>query len=342
MQGNDLIGIRYEQLWSEAPLPLTNPEDAFRVIAGDFVTTEDGTGIVHTAPTFGADDAKVAKEASPEVPPLLIKDENGNSVPLVDLQGRFRKEVGRLGGQFVKNEYYPEGEAPERSTDVDIAIQLKEENKAFKVEKYVHSYPNCWRTDKPILYYPLDSWFIKVTEVKDQMTSLNNEINWKPKATGEKRFGKLAGKCQRLEPLTFSLLGIPLPVWRTEDGKETRVIGSIEELKIAVHESVAKGFMKVNPLDGFVPNDFSDANYDQIDLHKHSVDNIILCSENGKPMNREADLIDVWFDSGSMPYAQWHYPFENNDLIDQAKCFLQTILLKEWIKPVDGFTPSTL
>jgi len=321
LKGNDLIGIRYEQLWSEAPLPLTNPEDAFRVIAGDFVTTEDGTGIVHTAPTFGADDAKVAKEASPEVPPLLIKDENGNSVPLVDLQGRFRKEVGRLGGQFVKNEYYPEGEAPERSTDVDIAIQLKEENKAFKVEKYVHSYPNCWRTDKPILYYPLDSWFIKVTEVKDQMTSLNNEINWKPKATGEKRFGNWLANANDWNLSRSRFWGIPLPVWRTEDGKETRVIGSIEELKTAVHESVAKGFMKVNPLDGFVPNDFSDANYDQIDLHKHSVDDIILCSENGKPMNREADLIDVWFDSGSMPYAQWHYPFENNDLIDQAKCF---------------------
>ena len=321
LKGNDLIGIRYEQLWSEAPLPLTNPENAFRVIAGDFVTTEDGTGIVHTAPTFGADDAKVAKEACPQVPPLLIRDENGNSVPLVDLQGRFRKEVGRLGGQFVKNEYYPEGEAPERSTDVDIAIQLKEENKAFKVEKYVHSYPNCWRTDKPILYYPLDSWFIKVTEVRDQMASLNNEINWKPKATGEKRFGNWLANANDWNLSRSRFWGIPLPIWRTEDGKETRVIGSIEELKTAVQESVAKGFMKVNPLDGFVPNDFSDANYDQIDLHKHSVDDIILCSENGKPMNREADLIDVWFDSGSMPYAQWHYPFENNDLIDQAKCF---------------------
>ena len=321
LKGNDLIGIRYEQLWSEAPLPLTNPENAFRVIAGDFVTTEDGTGIVHTAPTFGADDAKVAKEACPQVPPLLIRDENGNSVPLVDLQGRFRKEVGRLGGQFVKNEYYPEGEAPERSTDVDIAIQLKEENKAFKVEKYVHSYPNCWRTDKPILYYPLDSWFIKVTEVRDQMASLNNEINWKPKATGEKRFGNWLANANDWNLSRSRFWGIPLPIWRTEDGKETRVIGSIEELKAAVQESVAIGFMKVNPLDGFVPNDFSDPNYDQIDLHKHSVDDIILCSENGKPMNREADLIDVWFDSGSMPYAQWHYPFENNDLIDQAKCF---------------------
>jgi len=191
---------------------LTHPENAFRVISGDFVTTEEGTGIVHTAPTFGADDAKVAKEARPEVPPLLVKDEQGNLVPLVDLQGRFRKEVGRLGGQFVKNEYYPEGELPERSTDVDIAIQLKEENKAFKVEKYVHSYPNCWRTDKPILYYPLDSWFIKVTECKDQMTSLNNEINWKPKATGEGRFGNWLANANDWNLSRSRFWGIPLPV----------------------------------------------------------------------------------------------------------------------------------
>jgi isoleucyl-tRNA synthetase len=224
LKGADLLEIRYEQLWQEAPLPLTHPENAFRVIAGDFVTTEDGTGIVHTAPTFGADDAKVAKEASPEVPPLLILDESGNPVPLVDLQGRFRKEVGRLGGQFVKNEYYPEGEAPERSTDVDIAIQLKEENKAFKVEKYVHSYPNCWRTDKPILYYPLDSWFIKVTEIKSQMTALNKEINWKPKSTGEGRFGNWLANANDWNLSRSRFWGIPLPVWRTEDGKETRVL----------------------------------------------------------------------------------------------------------------------
>ena len=321
LKGKALVDLRYEQLWSEAPLPLTHPENAFRVISGDFVTTEEGTGIVHTAPTFGADDAKVAKEARPEVPPLLVKDEQGNLVPLVDLQGRFRKEVGRLGGQFVKNEYYPEGELPERSTDVDIAIQLKEENKAFKVEKYVHSYPNCWRTDKPILYYPLDSWFIKVTECKDQMTSLNNEINWKPKATGEGRFGNWLANANDWNLSRSRFWGIPLPVWRTEDGQETRVIGSIEELKAALEESVAKGLMQNNPLESFVVNDFSEANYNTIDLHKHSVDGLILCSASGKPMHREADLIDVWFDSGSMPYAQWHYPFENKDLIDQAKCF---------------------
>jgi isoleucyl-tRNA synthetase len=321
LKGSELLNIRYEQLWEEAPLPLTDPENAFRVIAGDFVTTEDGTGIVHTAPTFGADDAKVAKEAIPEVPPLLVKDENGNLVPLVDLQGRFRKDVGRLGGQFVKNEYYPEGQVPERSTDVDIAIQLKEENKAFKVEKYVHSYPNCWRTDKPILYYPLDSWFIKVTERKEEMVSLNKEINWKPKATGDGRFGNWLANANDWNLSRSRFWGIPLPVWRTEDGKETRVIGSVEELKNAVEESVSKGFMDKNPLQDFTENDFSEQNYDKVDLHKHSVDQLILCSANGEPMFREADLIDVWFDSGSMPYAQWHYPFENTELIDQGKCF---------------------
>ena len=321
LKGSALVEIRYEQLWTESPLPLSNPENAFRVIAGDFVTTDDGTGIVHTAPTFGADDAKVAKEASPEVPPLLVKDENQNKVPLVDLKGRFRKEVGRLGGQFVKNEYYPEGQVPERSTDVDIAIQLKKENKAFKVEKYVHSYPNCWRTDKPILYYPLDSWFIKVTDVKDQLTTLNNQINWKPKATGKGRFGNWLANANDWNLSRSRFWGIPLPVWRTEDGKETRVIGSIEELKIAIDKSISKGLMKTNPLECFVENDFSEENYNQVDLHKHSVDKLVLCNSEGQPMFRETDLIDVWFDSGSMPYAQWHYPFENKELIDQSKCF---------------------
>ena len=191
----DLLGIGYERLWQQAPLPLNNPENAFRVIAGDFVTTDDGTGIVHTAPTFGADDAQVAKEATPPVPPLLVKDENENEVPLVDLASKFYAGLPEIGGKFVKNAYYPEG-APEKSVDVEIAIRLKEENRAFKVEKYVHSYPNCWRTDKPILYYPLDSWFIKVTEVRDKMVANNNKINWKPKSTGEGRFEKLASQCQ--------------------------------------------------------------------------------------------------------------------------------------------------
>ena len=204
--GKDLVGITYEQLLPYV-LPNDNSENAFRVISGDFVTTEDGTGIVHTAPTFGADDALVAKQAIPQVPPMLVKDDNDNLVPLVDLQGRFRPEMKEFAGKYVKNEYYAEGEAPERSVDVELAIKLKEENKAFKVEKYKHSYPNCWRTDKPILYYPLDSWFIKVTDVKDRMFQLNETINWKPKSDGRRSFWKLVSKCKRLEFITFSLLG---------------------------------------------------------------------------------------------------------------------------------------
>ena len=321
LKGADLLKIHYEQLWSEAPLPLTNPENAFRVISGDFVNTNDGTGIVHTAPTFGADDAKVAKEANPEVPPLLVVDENENTVPLVDLQGRFRKEVGRFSGRFVKNEYYPEGTAPKRSVDVEIAIQLKEENKAFKVEKYVHSYPNCWRTDKPILYYPLDSWFIKVTDVREQMTTLNKEINWKPKSTGKGRFGNWLANANDWNLSRSRFWGIPLPVWRTEDGKETKVIGSVGELKKAINVSVEEGFMQENPFDNFEENNFSEANYEFVDLHKNKVDQIILSSSKGQPMRRENDLIDVWFDSGAMPYAQWHYPFENKELIDNEDQF---------------------
>ena len=321
IKGRELIGIRYEQLWTAAPLPLTHPENAFRVIAGDFVTTEEGTGIVHTAPTFGADDAKVAKEAKPEVPPLLVLDENDNAVPLVDLQGRFRTEVGPLGGRYVKNEYYPEGEAPERSTDVEIAIQLKEENRAFKVEKYVHSYPNCWRTDKPILYYPLDSWFIKVTDVRDQMVDLNQEINWKPKSTGEGRFGNWLSNANDWNLSRSRFWGIPLPVWRTEDGQETQIMGSIAELKDAIDLAVEKGMMQENPFRNFQEGDFSASNYDPIDLHKNVVDQIVLCSAKGQPMYRESDLIDVWFDSGAMPYAQWHYPFENKNKIDSGERF---------------------
>ncbi|MDC1490129.1 isoleucine--tRNA ligase, partial [Flavobacteriaceae bacterium] len=321
LKGSELLHIKYEQLWTEAPLPLNNPENAFRIIAGDFVTTEDGTGIVHTSPTFGVDDAKVAKEASPEVPPLLVLDQNGNTVPLVDLRGRFRKEVGLLGGRFVKNEYYPEGEVPERSTDVEIAIQLKEENRAFKVEKYVHSYPNCWRTDKPILYYPLDSWFIKVTEVRDQMVSLNKEINWKPKSTGEGRFGNWLSNANDWNLSRSRFWGIPLPVWRTKDGQETKVIGSIAELKEAIGVSVSIGLMDKNPFADFKEGDFSDKNYNLVDLHKNIVDALVLSSSNGQPMRRESDLIDVWFDSGSMPYAQWHYPFENKEKIDAGESF---------------------
>jgi len=316
-KGTDLLGIRYEQLWEGAPLPMHHPENAFRVISGDFVTTEDGTGIVHTAPTFGADDAQVAKEARPEVPALLVEDDQGHAVPLVDLKGRFRKEMGTLAGKYVKNEYYPEGEAPEKSTDVEIAITLKETNRAFKVEKYVHSYPNCWRTDKPILYYPLDSWFIKVSSQRDKMFALNQQINWKPKATGEGRFGNWLAQANDWNLSRSRFWGIPLPVWRTENGDETKVIGSMEELIEEINLAIAQGHMEKNPFANFVVGNNDPANYEAIDLHKNTVDQIVLCSSTGAPMRRESDLIDVWFDSGAMPYAQWHYPFENKEKIEQ-------------------------
>ncbi|WP_339611336.1 isoleucine--tRNA ligase [uncultured Planktosalinus sp.] len=316
-KGKDLEGIRYEQLMPYA-LPHNNPENAFRVILGDFVTTEDGTGIVHTAPTFGADDALVAKQAEPEVPPLLVKDDNGNLVPLVDLQGKFRPEMAELAGKFVKNEYYDDGLAPEKSVDVEIAIKLKEENKAFKVEKYVHSYPNCWRTDKPILYYPLDSWFIKVTDFKDRMHDLNLGINWKPKSTGEGRFGNWLANANDWNLSRSRYWGIPLPIWRTDDGKEEKVIGSTEELKSEIQKAITAGVMEKDIFPKFVSGDLSEENYENIDLHKNYVDEVILVSESGRPMKRESDLIDVWFDSGSMPYAQWHYPFENKEKVEKT------------------------
>jgi isoleucyl-tRNA synthetase len=319
-KGSDLVGIRYEQLMKLA-LPYQNPENAFRVISGDFVTTEDGTGIVHTAPTFGADDAKVAKEAIPEVPPMLVLDENGNPVPLVNLQGKFIDGLGTYSGRYIKNEYYIEAEVPERSIDVEIAIQLKEENKAFKVEKYVHSYPHCWRTDTPILYYPLDSWFIEITKVRDRMFELNETINWKPKATGEGRFGNWLKNANDWNLSRSRFWGIPLPIWRNDEGTEEILVGSVEELYNEIEKSIAAGFQKENPFKGFEIGNMDEANYDLVDLHKNVVDEIILVSVSGKPMKRESDLIDVWFDSGSMPYAQWHYPFENAAKIDGNKDF---------------------
>ncbi len=311
--GKDLVGLRYEQLLDYC-LPAENPENAFQVISGDFVTTEDGTGIVHTAPTFGADDAKVAKEAG--VPPMLVRDDQDNLVPLVDLQGRFRKEVSDFAGMYVKNEYYSAGEVPEKSVDVLIAVKLKEDNKAFKVEKYEHSYPHCWRTDKPILYYPLDSWFIRVTEHKENMVALNNTINWKPKSTGSGRFGKWLENANDWNLSRSRYWGIPIPIWRTEDGLEQKCISSVEKLKNECQLSLEAGLMSENPLADFTPGDMSEDNYDKVDLHKHIVDIIVLVSDSGKPMHRESDLMDVWFDSGSMPYAQWHYPFENKEKIE--------------------------
>ncbi len=313
--GKDIVGVKYEQLLPYAQ-PNDNPENAFRIISGDFVTTEDGTGIVHTAPTFGADDALVAKQATPEVPPMLVKDENGNLVPLVDLQGKFRPEMDELAGKYVKNEYYDEGKAPEKSVDVELAIKLKEENRAFKVEKYVHSYPNCWRTDKPILYYPLDSWFIKVTEFKDRMHDLNQTINWKPKSTGEGRFGNWLANANDWNLSRSRYWGIPLPIWRTEDGVEVKVIGSVAQLKEEMAKAVEAGVLEKDIFEDFEPGNMSEENYEKVDLHKNVVDGITLVSDSGKPMKREADLIDVWFDSGSMPYSQWHYPFENKEKVE--------------------------
>ena len=304
--GHQLEGIQYEQL-----LPYAQPEggDAFKVIGGDFVTTEDGTGVVHTAPSFGADDMRVARQ------------HGIGTLTLVDLQGRFKPEVTDFPGEYVKAEYLSaEQQAAETkkqgrdkylSVDERIAIKLKTEGRAFKVEKYEHNYPHCWRTDKPILYYPLDSWFVRVTAKKDRLIALNKTINWKPESTGTGRFGNWLENLQDWNLSRSRYWGVPLPIWRTEDGDEELCIGSLKRLKEEIARAVKAGVMEEDPYASFKVDDMSDANYDTVDIHRPYVDNIVLLSPGGKPMKRETDLIDVWFDSGAMPYAQWHYPFEN-------------------------------
>ena len=334
-KGTDLVGMKYEQL-----LPWITPENAdqaFRVIPGDYVTTEDGTGIVHIAPTFGADDAKVAKAAG--IPPLQLIDKNGNLRPSVDLTGKFYllsdlddeyvkthinvEEYKQFEGRFVKNAYDKNLTDKDESLDVSICMLMKATNKAFKIEKHVHNYPHCWRTDKPVLYYPLDSWFIKSTAARERMIELNKTILWKPESTGTGRFGKWLENLNDWNLSRSRYWGTPLPIWRTEDGAEEKCIGSLEELMAEIDKSVKAGFMKSNPWPNFKVGDYSKENYDpkNIDLHRPYVDNIILVSDSGKPMKRETDLIDVWFDSGAMPFAQMHYPFENKDVVDNGEFY---------------------
>jgi isoleucyl-tRNA synthetase len=326
-EGKDLTGISYEQL-----IPFVQPMgDAFKVIAGDFVTTEDGTGIVHIAPTFGADDDRVAKAAG--IVPLILLDKDERRQPMVDRTGKFfkiedladdfvqkyvNKELyGEFAGRFVKNDYDETLTENDPTLDVDISVWLKKENKAFKIEKHEHNYPHCWRTDKPVLYYPLDSWFIKATAMKDRMKELNDTINWNPPATGTGRFGSWLENLQDWNLSRSRYWGTPLPIWRTEDGSESICIGSVEELKAEAEKAAKAGVMDKNPLADFKVGDFSEENYNIFDLHKPNVDDVVLVSESGKPMYREADLIDVWFDSGAMPYAQLHYPFENKDKFER-------------------------
>jgi isoleucyl-tRNA synthetase len=322
--GKNLAGVEYEQL-----IPWVKPNgDAFRVITGDFVTTEDGTGIVHIAPTFGADDDRVAKAAG--ISPLIMIDKDGKRQPMVDRTGKlFLIEsldnqfiadfvdvdvYKEFAGRYVKNAFDGKLGDDDTSLDVDICVMLKKENRAFKIEKHLHNYPHCWRTDKPVLYYPLDSWFVKTTASRESMIELNNTINWKPASTGSGRFGKWLENLVDWNLSRSRYWGTPLPIWRTEDGSSELCIGSMEELMAEIQKSVTAGLMDKNPFEGFVVGDYSKANYEKIDLHRPYVDDIILVSNEGKAMYREADLIDVWFDSGAMPYAQLHYPFENHDV----------------------------
>ena len=353
-KGTDLIGMEYEQLipWVK-PVEVSEDGDwkasnkAFRVIPGDYVTTEDGTGIVHIAPTFGADDANVARAAG--IPSLFMINKRGETRPMVDLTGKFYllneldenfvkecvdvEKYKEYQGAWVKNAYNPvfmiDGKYDEKaaqaaeSLDIVLAMMMKANNQAFKIEKHVHNYPHCWRTDKPVLYYPLDSWFIRSTACKERMMELNKTINWKPESTGTGRFGKWLENLNDWNLSRSRYWGTPLPIWRTEDGTGELCIESVEELYNEIEKSVAAGFMKSNPYKdrGFVPGEYTEENYDKIDLHRPYVDDIILVSKDGQPMKRESDLIDVWFDSGAMPYAQIHYPFENKELLDNRQVY---------------------